>query len=140
MDEMDMENRWRNGMVEMEMVMGMEENMAITSEDLCLLESGYAARSAESKRRMESNSRDNRGQQPPFKRQNISGHNMVRAYTTRNNERRGYTGPHPLCNKCKYHHVGPCTVKCNNCKKVGHLTRDCTVTITPNTQRAPVGN
>ncbi|GJR55660.1 putative reverse transcriptase domain-containing protein [Tanacetum coccineum] len=101
---------------------------------------GYAARSAESKRRMESNPRDNRGQQPPFKRQNISGQNVVRAYTTGNNERRGYTGPHPLCNKCKYHHVGPCTVKCNNCKKVGHLTRDCTATITPNTQRAPVGN
>ncbi|GKA25997.1 hypothetical protein Tco_0712106 [Tanacetum coccineum] len=36
---------------------------------------GYAARSAESKRRMESNPRDNRGQQPPFKRQNISGQN-----------------------------------------------------------------
>ncbi|GJX08699.1 putative reverse transcriptase domain-containing protein [Tanacetum coccineum] len=33
---------------------------------------GYAARSAESKRRMESNPRDNRGQQPPFKRQNIN--------------------------------------------------------------------
>ncbi|GJU34886.1 putative reverse transcriptase domain-containing protein [Tanacetum coccineum] len=101
---------------------------------------GYAARSAESKRRMESNSRDNRGQQPPFKRQNISGQNVVRAYTTGNNKRRGYTGPHPLCNKCKYHHVGPCTVKCNNCKKVGHLTRDCTTTITLNTQRALVGN
>ncbi|GKD44188.1 putative reverse transcriptase domain-containing protein, partial [Tanacetum coccineum] len=42
---------------------------------------GYAARSAESKRRMESNSRDNRRQQPPFKRQNISGKNVVRAYT-----------------------------------------------------------
>ncbi|GKB64879.1 putative reverse transcriptase domain-containing protein [Tanacetum coccineum] len=101
---------------------------------------GYAARSAESKRRMESNPRDNRGQQPPFKRQNISGQNVVRAYTTGNNKRREYTGPHPLYNKCKYHHVGSCTVKCNNCKKVGHLTRDCTATITPNTQRAPVGN
>ncbi|GJX82766.1 putative reverse transcriptase domain-containing protein [Tanacetum coccineum] len=66
--------------------------------------------------------------------------NVVRAYTTGNNERRGYTRPHPLCNKCKYHHVGTCTVKCSNCKKVGHLTRDCTTTITPNTQRAPVGN
>ncbi|GJY50915.1 putative reverse transcriptase domain-containing protein [Tanacetum coccineum] len=31
---------------------------------------GYAARNAENKRRMESNLRDNRGQQPPFKRQN----------------------------------------------------------------------
>ncbi|GJS29669.1 hypothetical protein Tco_0490289 [Tanacetum coccineum] len=34
-------------------------------------------------------SRDNRGQQPPFKRQNISGQNVVRAYMTGNNERRG---------------------------------------------------
>ncbi|GJR50993.1 putative reverse transcriptase domain-containing protein, partial [Tanacetum coccineum] len=38
---------------------------------------GYAARSAENKRRMESNLRDNRGQQPPFKRQNTSGQNKV---------------------------------------------------------------
>ncbi|GKE08025.1 putative reverse transcriptase domain-containing protein [Tanacetum coccineum] len=66
---------------------------------------------------MESNSRDNRRQQLPFKRQNISGQNVVRAYTTGNNERRGYTRPHPLCNKCKYHHVGPCIVKCNNCNE-----------------------
>ncbi|GJV78617.1 putative reverse transcriptase domain-containing protein [Tanacetum coccineum] len=39
---------------------------------------GYVARSAESKRRIKSNSRDNRGQQPPFKRRNISGHNVTR--------------------------------------------------------------
>ncbi|GJT85852.1 putative reverse transcriptase domain-containing protein [Tanacetum coccineum] len=50
---------------------------------------GYAARSNESKRRMESNLRDNRGQQPPFKRQNISGQNVVKAYMTGNNKRRG---------------------------------------------------
>ncbi|GKA71468.1 putative reverse transcriptase domain-containing protein, partial [Tanacetum coccineum] len=168
MEEMEMEEIETE---EMEMVMEIEENMAITSEDLCLLEkkyqvkyascmllnseltwwnshkrtirneatyamswaglmklmteelillcirmvpneedrverfirglsdniqgNGYAARSAESKRRMESNPRDNRGQQPPFK---------------------------------------------SNCKKVGHLTRDCMATITPNTQRAPGGN
>ncbi|GKD57938.1 putative reverse transcriptase domain-containing protein [Tanacetum coccineum] len=85
---------------------------------------GYAAKSAESKRRMESNSRDNRGQQPPFKRQNISGQNVVRAYTIGNNERRGYTGPHPLCNKCKYHHVEPCIVKCSNCKKTRNRVRN----------------
>nr|GEX14314.1 reverse transcriptase domain-containing protein [Tanacetum cinerariifolium] len=41
------------------------------------------------KRDMESNPRDNSGQQPPFKRQNISGQNVARAYTARNNERRG---------------------------------------------------
>ncbi|GJY45778.1 putative reverse transcriptase domain-containing protein [Tanacetum coccineum] len=101
---------------------------------------GYTARSAENKRRMESNPMGNCGQQPPFKRQNTSRQNMARAYTARNNENRGYDGPHPLCNKCKYHHVGPCTVKCHNCKKVGHLTRDCMAVVAPNTQRAPVGN
>ncbi|GKB27469.1 putative reverse transcriptase domain-containing protein [Tanacetum coccineum] len=79
---------------------------------------GYTARSAENKRRMESNPRDNRGQQPPFKRQNISRQDVARAYMTGNNERKG----------------------CGNCKKVGHLTRDCRVTITPNTQGAAVGN
>ncbi|GJS15645.1 putative reverse transcriptase domain-containing protein [Tanacetum coccineum] len=76
---------------------------------------GYAARSAENKRRMESNLRDNRGQQPPFKRQNTSGQNVARAYTAGNNERKGYAGPLPYCNKCR-------------------------AVIAPNTQRAPVGN
>nr|GFC93513.1 hypothetical protein [Tanacetum cinerariifolium] len=50
---------------------------------------GYAARSAENKKRMESNPRDNRGQQPPFKRQNATGQNVARAYTAGNNERKG---------------------------------------------------
>ncbi|GJS08895.1 hypothetical protein Tco_0365691, partial [Tanacetum coccineum] len=50
---------------------------------------GYAARSAENKKRMESNLRDNRGQQLPFKRQNTSGQNVARAYTAGNNEERG---------------------------------------------------
>ncbi|GJT04580.1 putative reverse transcriptase domain-containing protein [Tanacetum coccineum] len=35
---------------------------------------------------------------------------------------------------------GQCTVRCGNCKRVGHMTRDCKVTVTPNTQRAPIGN
>ncbi|GKB48889.1 putative reverse transcriptase domain-containing protein [Tanacetum coccineum] len=101
---------------------------------------GYAARSAENKRRMESNPRDNRGQQPSFKRQNISGQNVARAYTAGNNERKGYVGFLPYCNKCRLHHEGLCTIRCGNCKKVGHLTRDCRVTVTPNTQGAAVGN
>ncbi|GJS28576.1 putative reverse transcriptase domain-containing protein [Tanacetum coccineum] len=101
---------------------------------------GYAARSAENKRRMESNLRDNRGQQPPFKRQNTSGQNVARAYTAGNNERKGYVGPLPYCNKCRMHHEGLCTMRCGNCKRVGHQTRDCRAAIAPNTQRAPVGN
>ncbi|GJS80009.1 reverse transcriptase domain-containing protein [Tanacetum coccineum] len=100
---------------------------------------GYA-RSAKNKRRLDNNPRDNRGQQPVFKRQNVRGQNMARAYTAGNNEKKGYVGSLPYCNKCKLHHAGPCTVRCGNCKRVGHITRDCTAIVTPNTQRAPVGN
>nr|GEZ69000.1 putative reverse transcriptase domain-containing protein [Tanacetum cinerariifolium] len=101
---------------------------------------GYAARSTENKRRMESNQRDNRGQQPPFKRQNTSGKNVARAYTAGNNKRKGYVGSSPYCNKCRLHHERLCTIRCRNCKKIGHLTRDCRVTVTPNTKGAVVGN
>ncbi|GKC55328.1 putative reverse transcriptase domain-containing protein [Tanacetum coccineum] len=33
-----------------------------------------------------------------------------------------------------------CILRCGNCKKVGHQTRECRAAIAPNTQRAPVGN
>ncbi|GJZ83826.1 putative reverse transcriptase domain-containing protein [Tanacetum coccineum] len=59
------------------------------------------------------------------------------AYTAGNNERKPYNRPLPLCNKCKLHHEGPCTVRCGKCNKVGHLTWDCKVTSsTSSTQRA----
>nr|GEV77087.1 hypothetical protein [Tanacetum cinerariifolium] len=48
---------------------------------------GYA-KSAENKRRLENNPRDNHGQQPVFKWQNVGGQNVARAYTARNNEKR----------------------------------------------------
>nr|GEX12231.1 putative reverse transcriptase domain-containing protein [Tanacetum cinerariifolium] len=83
---------------------------------------GYAARSAENKRRIESNPRDNPGQQPPFKRQNINRQNVARAYTAGNNERRVYTRPHLLCNKCRYHYVGPYTVR-KDCPKLRNQNR-----------------
>nr|GEV39296.1 hypothetical protein [Tanacetum cinerariifolium] len=93
---------------------------------------GYAVKNAENNRRLEVNQRDNRRQQPPFKRQNVT-----RAYTASNNERRGYVGPLLYCSKCKLHHEGPCTVKCGKCNKVGHMTKDCkNVVAVPTTQRA----
>nr|GEV77096.1 hypothetical protein [Tanacetum cinerariifolium] len=100
----------------------------------------YAARSAENKRRMKSNPKDNHRQQPPFKRKNTTGKNVARAYTAGNNERKGYVGSLPYCNKCKLHHEGLCTIRCGNCKKIGHQTRDCRVTVNPNTQGATVRN
>ncbi|GKC96217.1 putative reverse transcriptase domain-containing protein [Tanacetum coccineum] len=56
---------------------------------------------------------------------NVRGSNVAKAYTAGGNEGRVYGGPHPLCNKCKLHHVGPCTIKCRSCGKIDHLTRDC---------------
>ncbi|GJX35049.1 hypothetical protein Tco_0246606 [Tanacetum coccineum] len=48
---------------------------------------GYA-RSAENKRRFDNKPSDNRGQQSAFKRQNVGGQNVTRAYTAGNNEKR----------------------------------------------------
>ncbi|GKC01889.1 reverse transcriptase domain-containing protein, partial [Tanacetum coccineum] len=48
-----------------------------------------------------------------------------RAYAATATENNGYTGNCPLCKKCTLHHIGPCTVKCNTCNKVGHLTKNC---------------
>ncbi|GKC36894.1 putative reverse transcriptase domain-containing protein, partial [Tanacetum coccineum] len=53
---------------------------------------GYA-RSAENKRRLDNNPRDNRGQQPVFKRQNVRDQNVARAYTAGNNEKKGKDCP-----------------------------------------------
>ncbi|GJU38686.1 putative reverse transcriptase domain-containing protein [Tanacetum coccineum] len=79
----------------------------------------------------------NHGQhQQPFKRKNVNGQNMARAYTAKNNaEKRGYARAFPYCNKCKLHHEGPCMVKCGNCKRVGHMTRDCKATVAATAQR-----
>ncbi|GKD98078.1 hypothetical protein Tco_1381975, partial [Tanacetum coccineum] len=52
------------------------------------------------------------------------GQNVARAYTVGNNEKKPYNGLSPLCNKCKLHHEGPCTMRCGKCNKVGHLTQD----------------
>nr|GEW52301.1 putative reverse transcriptase, RNA-dependent DNA polymerase [Tanacetum cinerariifolium] len=97
---------------------------------------GYAVRNDENKKRLDNNQRNNRGQQPPVKRQNVGGQNVARAYTTGNNERRGYAGPFPYCNKCKLHHEGQCTVRCSNCKKVRHMARDCKAVVVTTTRGA----
>ncbi|GJY63985.1 reverse transcriptase domain-containing protein [Tanacetum coccineum] len=102
---------------------------------------GYAVKNTKNKRRLEVNQRDNHGQQPPFKRPNVRGQNVARAYTAGNNERKPYNGSLALCNKCKLHHKGPCTVRCGKCNKVGHLTWDCKVTNpATSTQRGQIVN
>ncbi|GJT76913.1 RNA-directed DNA polymerase, eukaryota [Tanacetum coccineum] len=87
----------------------------------------FAERQAENKRKLDNN---RQAQQQLPKRQNVA-----RAYATGTSERKEYAGTIPLCNKCKFHHNGPCTVKCSNCKRVGHLTRDCWSSAATNNQR-----
>nr|GFD00299.1 hypothetical protein [Tanacetum cinerariifolium] len=74
----------------------------------------------ENKRKFEGTSRNNQNQPQQSKRQNTGG-----AYVVGNSDRNIYTGSKPLCSKCDYHHEGPYPPRCNNCKRVGHLTRDC---------------
>ncbi|GKE29805.1 reverse transcriptase domain-containing protein [Tanacetum coccineum] len=48
-----------------------------------------------------------------------------RFYAVTLTENNRYTGNHTLCKKCTLHHTGPCTIKCQTCNRVGHLTRNC---------------
>nr|GEY35344.1 hypothetical protein [Tanacetum cinerariifolium] len=73
---------------------------------------GYA-KSAENKRRLENKPRDNHGQQLVFKKQNVGGQNVARAYMA-GKKKKG---------------------------RVSHQTRDCRSTAAaPNTRRTAVGN
>ncbi|GKE49072.1 reverse transcriptase domain-containing protein, partial [Tanacetum coccineum] len=75
---------------------------------------------AEQKRKLEFNAGNNQGHRQQNKRQNTG-----RAYTAGPGEKREYTRSLPLCTKCNYHHKGPCARRCNKCKKIDHLARDC---------------
>ncbi|GKB78563.1 reverse transcriptase domain-containing protein [Tanacetum coccineum] len=75
------------------------------------------------------------------KRNIINNNNYQNNYNNRNNDyhqqqnRRqetfrtyaatnGNTGNRPECERCTLHHIGPYTVKCRTCNKVGHLTKN----------------
>ncbi|GKD88753.1 reverse transcriptase domain-containing protein, partial [Tanacetum coccineum] len=65
---------------------------------------------------------------------------VVRAYTTGPGNKKGYAGTLPNCIKCKLHHTEPCLVRCENCKKVGHMPKDCWSPIAATRQRTLVAN
>ncbi|GJW92829.1 reverse transcriptase domain-containing protein [Tanacetum coccineum] len=50
---------------------------------------------------------------------------VIRAHIDGPNNKEGDAGNLPLCNKCEFHHTGPCAAKCGKCKRFGHQTRDC---------------
>ncbi|GJY47191.1 putative reverse transcriptase domain-containing protein [Tanacetum coccineum] len=70
--------------------------------------------------RNRNSNRNNDHQQQQNRRQET-----VRAYAVTPTENSRYTGSLPPCKKCTLHYTGPCTVKCQTCNKVGHLTRNC---------------
>ncbi|GJX22804.1 putative reverse transcriptase domain-containing protein [Tanacetum coccineum] len=79
----------------------------------------FAERQAENKRKFEDTPRNNQNQQPN-KRQNTG-----RAYAAGNGDKKPYEGTKPRCPKCNFNHYGPCIPTCTNCKKLGHLAKDC---------------
>nr|GEW09828.1 putative reverse transcriptase domain-containing protein [Tanacetum cinerariifolium] len=81
---------------------------------------GIADRQADNKRKFNNTSRNQQNQQP-FRRNN----NVVRAYAIGSEENKPYGGTKPRCPKCNFHHDGPCGPKCTNCKRTGHIARDC---------------
>ncbi|GJW60342.1 putative reverse transcriptase domain-containing protein [Tanacetum coccineum] len=98
----------------------MQEAIEFTTELMDEKTHAYAERQAEKKRKYDDLSKNNHNQQQQNKRQNTGP-----AYTAGNSDRKPYAGSKPLCSKCDYNHEGPCPPRCNNCKKVGHLAKDC---------------
>nr|GEV09488.1 reverse transcriptase domain-containing protein [Tanacetum cinerariifolium] len=48
-----------------------------------------------------------------------------KSYAATATENHRYTGNRPLCQRCTLHHTGPCTIRCQVCNKIGHLTKNC---------------
>ncbi|XP_023768355.1 uncharacterized protein LOC111916936 [Lactuca sativa] len=52
----------------------------------------------------------------------------------------GYSRKLPLCNKCNFHHHGPCReVICNRCGRKGHTARYCKTPSQPTNQAPRAG-
>ncbi|GJS42145.1 reverse transcriptase domain-containing protein [Tanacetum coccineum] len=103
-------------------------NMARKSVSQTKQQEDKVAENASNKRKWEGNHNGSSSQQN-------KGHKVPRAHTTRPTNKKAYAGSLPLCNQCKFHHNGPCTVKCRNCKKVGHITQNCRTPAAARNQR-----
>ncbi|GJX37459.1 putative reverse transcriptase domain-containing protein [Tanacetum coccineum] len=91
---------------------------------------GYA-RNAKNKIRFDNNPRENRGQQPSFKRQNVRGQNVARAYTEGNNEKKGMLDLSPTATSASCTMKGRRTpvgnqsgIVCYECGRPGHYRKD----------------
>nr|GFC18422.1 reverse transcriptase domain-containing protein [Tanacetum cinerariifolium] len=86
------------------------------------------AKNASNKRKWESNHHRSLSQQN-------KGHKVPRAHTAWPINKKAHAGSLPLCNQCTFHHSGPCTVKCGNYKKVGHIIQNFRTPATAKSQR-----
>nr|GFB57177.1 reverse transcriptase domain-containing protein [Tanacetum cinerariifolium] len=86
------------------------------------------AENASNKRKWEGNHNGSSSQQN-------KGHKVPRAHTAWPINKKAYDGSLPLCNQCKFHHNGLYTVKCKNCKKVGHIIQNYRTPTTAKNQR-----
>ncbi|GJU90210.1 putative reverse transcriptase domain-containing protein [Tanacetum coccineum] len=107
----------------------MQEAIKMATELMDKKISTFVERQTENKRKLDNN---NQAQQQPPKKQGVAI-----TYTAASSERMEYAGTLLLCNNCKFHHNGQCTIKYANCKRVGHLTRDCRSPAATNNQRNP---
>ncbi|GJY83227.1 reverse transcriptase domain-containing protein [Tanacetum coccineum] len=89
-------------------------------EAITITQRTFTNNNYQNNRNNNNNNRNNDHQQQQNRRQET-----VRAYAATPTKKSRYTGSLRLCKKCTLHHTRPCSVKCQTCNKVGHLTRNC---------------
>ncbi|GJS79236.1 reverse transcriptase domain-containing protein [Tanacetum coccineum] len=102
--------------------------MSVEEIDQTKQQEDKVAENASNKRKWEGNHNGSSSQRN-------KGHKVPRVHTTRPINKKAYAGSLPQCNQCKFHHNVPCTVKCGNCKKVGHITQNCRTPAVTRNQR-----
>nr|GFB52824.1 reverse transcriptase domain-containing protein [Tanacetum cinerariifolium] len=103
-------------------------NLAYKSMSQTERQEEEVAEDASNKRKWESNHNGSLSQQN-------KGHNVPKAHTAWPINKKAYARSLPLRNQCKSYHSGPCTVKCGNCKEVGHIIQNYRTPTTANNQR-----
>nr|GEY04034.1 reverse transcriptase domain-containing protein [Tanacetum cinerariifolium] len=84
-------------------------------------------RKFDDRRSSNNNNNNNSNRNNDYRQQQNRRLKTCRSYAATLTENSGYTRNRPLCKKCTLNYIGPCTVRCNACNKVGHLTRNCKI-------------